>query len=262
MSDLAPLSFPSMDQATHTTDSAFPYTSIDAPTQVSPQINRMQQLESMLKEVQGRAEIVEKEAYDKAYLAGEKAGLALGRKRGEQILEALQESLQEAETDIEYIQQSFAEAAIDVAKHIAENIVGEIISQDISNLLDIARQAASQLPDHTGLRIAVSPDDFSSFKRLFEAPQSQAPQSNDSTAISTLCRDATVDSGTCRIISSQQDILIDPIAAVSNHLKSLRPALLKPTAFKRSESKALGSNPSEPKPSEPKASPPQPAATT
>jgi len=216
MSSITPIAFPEDPDAINQIASAFPYTSIDASPIGPSNSDRMQQLEGMLKEVQGRAEIIEKEAYDKAYLAGEKAGIVLGRKRGEQILESLQEILQEAETSLTHIQQSFAEAALDVAKHIAENIVAETLDTDPSQLLKIAQQAAAQLPDSSGLRIAVSTDDFSSFKRLLEEENSM---------INLHC-DNTVTNGTCRVISKQQDILIDPISAVDAYLNSLRPALL------------------------------------
>jgi len=222
MSSLTPLIFPEDQRnASSHSSSPFPYSSIDAEasTQASNNSNRMQQLENMLKEVQGRAEIVEKEAYDKAYLAGEKAGMVLGRKRGEQILESLQETLKETESSLLNIQQSFAEAAIDVAKHVAKSIVGETINTDPNKLLDIAKQAADQLPDSSGLRIAISPDDYSSFQRLLEDEQSML----------SLKRDTTVKSGTCRLITNKQDILIDPIAAVNDYINTLRPDLLAPS---------------------------------
>lgn len=219
MSSLTPIVFPEDHSASNKTRSSFPFTSIDAEpnSQTNINTNRMQQLESMLKEVQGRAEIVEKEAYDKAYLAGEKAGMVLGQKRGEQILESLQETLQEAESSLDAIQHSFAEAALDVAQHVAEAIVANIIKTDPTSLLDIAQQAAAQLPNHSGLRIAISPDDYSNFKRLIEEEKSML----------SLKRDATVESGTCRIITDHQDILINPVAAVETYLSKLRPSLLK-----------------------------------
>ncbi len=177
--------------------------------------HRMQQLEAMLKEVQGRAEIVEKEAYDKAYLAGEKAGMALGKRRGEQILAALEESLQGAGAALAAIQESFAEAAMDVAGFIAKQVIADALQDNQAILLDIAKQAAQQLPDTSALTIAVSPDDFFAFKRLLE----------DSDSLGALSSDPAVQSGTCRIISSQQDILVDPVAAVDNWLDTLSPAL-------------------------------------
>jgi len=221
MSTLTPLSFPEDKNAIASTVAEFPYASMHGGPQQSGQalstdVNRMQQLESMLQEVQGRAEISEKEAYDKAYLAGEKAGMALGKKRGDQILETLQESLRDAENELAVMRQSFAEAAMDVAGFIAQQIVTETITADHDRLWQIARQAATRLPDVADLRIAVSPDDYAVFKRLLEAESSMA----------SLSSDTNIESGTCRIISSQQDMLIDPVGAVQSCMEQLRPGLL------------------------------------
>ncbi len=223
MTGMKPLSFPQGPTIAKENKGTFPFSSAltveqqpSAPRPVDS-ATRMKQLEQMLQEVQGRAEIVEKEAYDKAYLAGEKAGMALGKKRAEQILETLEESLKGVEGSLLTIQHAFSEAAMDIGRHIAEQIVGHVIEQDHSKLLKIAYQAAAQLPDTSELKIAVSSDDFVSFKRLLD----------DSDRIAILTSDSTTASGTCRIVSAQQDILIDPIAAVASYLDQLSPAMLK-----------------------------------
>ncbi len=221
MSTLIPLSFPEETSISSQQTGKFPYAPIGAEHNHGDQpaannVHRMQQLETMLKEVQGRAEIVEKEAYDKAYLAGEKAGIALGKRRGEQILGSLQESLKDTGTSLAAIQQSFADAAMDVAGFIAKQIIAEAVQDNKATLWDIAKQAAEQLPDTSALTIAVSPDDFFAFKRLLE----------DSDSLTVLNSDPAIANGTCRIISSQQDILVDPVAAVDSWLKTLGPTLL------------------------------------
>jgi len=221
MSTLIPLSFPEETSISSQQTGKFPYAPIGTEHNHGDQsaagsVHRMQQLEAMLKEVQGRAEIVEKEAYDKAYLAGEKAGMALGKRRGEQILGSLQESLKDTGASLAAIQQSFADVAMDVAGFIAKQIIADAVQDNKAKLWDIAKQAAEQLPDATTLTIAVSPDDFFSFKRLLE----------DSDTLAVLNSDPAVQNGTCRIISSQQDILVDPVAAVNSWLDTLGPALL------------------------------------
>jgi len=221
MSTLIPLSFPEESGETSISSQptgTFPYAPIGADHHHHDQssASRMQQLETMLKEVQGRAEIIEKEAYDKAYLAGEKAGMALGKRRGEQILNSLQDSLNDTGSALAAIKQSFADAAMDVAGFIAKQIIAEAVQDNQARLWDIAKQAAAQLPDAASLTIAVSPDDFFAFKRLLE----------DSDSLAVLSSDPAVQNGTCRIISSQQDILVDPVAAVDSWLNTLGPALL------------------------------------
>ncbi|MFQ5518939.1 MAG: hypothetical protein ACE5E3_02945, partial [Mariprofundus sp.] len=91
-------------------------------------------------------------------------------------------------------------------------------------LMQIAKRAAAQLPDSSGLKIAVSPDDHASFKRLLE----------DEASMMALVCETTVESGTCRIISNQQDILVDPVEAVAAYLNELRPDLTQLSATEKS----------------------------
>jgi len=115
--------------------------------------------------------------------------------------------------------RQFAEPALDVALHFAEKIMNEALESDASRLWNIAAQAAAQLPDTTGLRIAISPDDYAVFKRLLD----------ESELMAILTSDDTIQPATCRIISIQQDILIDPVAAVANYMEQLRPEMLTET---------------------------------
>ena len=90
------------------------------------EVQRMDQLEKMLQDAQGRAEVVEREAYDKAYAAGEKAGLALGEKRAEQIVEAMEECLKRAENEAALMRQSCVDAVVDISQLVVEQLVGEL----------------------------------------------------------------------------------------------------------------------------------------
>jgi len=212
VSSLKPLSFPQDASLEPQTAGAFPYAD-QAPQPTQP--DRMAQLEAMLKEVQGRAEIVEKEAYDKAYLAGEKAGMALGKKRGDQILDDLEHALQGTTRMLAAIKQAFSDAALDVGQYIAEQIIAEQLRADRGTLLKIAEQAGAQLPELADLRVAVSPEEFKEFKQMLDEERS---------SLLLVC-DASVAEGSCRVISSQQDILIDPVAAVQRAVDQLRSTL-------------------------------------
>ncbi|MDQ6991878.1 MAG: FliH/SctL family protein [Mariprofundus sp.] len=226
MAAFNPLTYPAGSAEEQVPPSHFPFVP-GAHTQnmeTASTENRAQQLEKMLQEVQGRAEIVEKEAYDNAYLAGEKAGMTLGKRRGEQILDELQTSLNSMEVELTEIRDGFAEAAIDVAEHIAKQIVGETLA-DKAKMIELANKAAAQLPTVSKLHIAVSSDDYTAFKRLLD---------DDPDSTSVLSADANVESGSCRIISADQDILIDPMAAISNYLMQLRTPLLAPPTDKPS----------------------------
>lgn len=178
-------------------------------------VQRMDQLEKMLKDVQGRAEVVEREAYDKAYVAGEKAGLALGEKRAEQIIEAMEACLKRAENEAVAMRQSCVDAVVDISQLIVEQLVGELLEQHKEMLFKAAKRAAEQLPEVTDLRVAVNPDDMEMFERLM---QEERPEWH-------LHADSAVTTGTCRLVSKHQDAFVNPVQAVADSIRHIRVAL-------------------------------------
>jgi len=201
------------------TEFPFAKLGVPAPPAVAPQPSaeeRMKQMERMLKEAQGRAETVEREAYDKAYLAGEKAGMQLGKRRAEQLLEEVEESLQHAEAEIATIRGVYADALFDLSRHVCEQIIGDAIEKSPELLMQAVERAARQLPDSKDLRIAVAPELLDSFQRLLgESPLLQHLAPMPGVALNT-----------CRLVTSQQDVLVDPVAAVADYIEQIRPSLL------------------------------------
>jgi flagellar biosynthesis/type III secretory pathway protein FliH len=159
--------------------------------------------------------MVEREAYDKAYAAGEKAGLALGEKRAEQIIEAMENCLKQAEYEASRMRQSCVDAVVDIAQLVVEQLMGEILEQQKDALFKAAKRAAGQLPDATTLKLAVHPDDMQSFERLL---QEERPDWR-------LYVDPAIAQGTCRLVSQHQDALIDPVGAVADSIQHIRMTL-------------------------------------
>lgn len=179
------------------------------------EVQRMDQLEKMLKDAQGRAEVVEREAYDKAYVAGEKAGLALGEKRAEQIIEAMEGCLKRAENEAAAMRQSCVDAVVDISQLIVEQLIGELLEQHQETLFKAAKRAAEQLPEVTDLRVAVNPDDMETFERLM---QEERPEWR-------LYADSAVTAGACRLVSKHQDAFVNPVEAVADSIRHIRVAL-------------------------------------
>jgi len=179
------------------------------------EVQRMDQLEKMLKDAQGRAEIVEREAYDKAYVAGEKAGLTLGEKRAEQIIEAMEECLKRSENEAAAMRQSCVDAVVDISQLVVEQLVGELLEQQKETLFKAAKRAAEQLPEVAALKVVVNPDDLQTFERLLQGEQSDW----------RLYADPSTAAGTCRLVSKHQDAFVDPIQAVADSIRHIRVAL-------------------------------------
>jgi len=210
-------------------------------------VGRMDQLEKMLHAAQGRAEVVEREAYDKAYAAGEKAGLALGQKRAEQIVESMESCLKQAETEVSQMRQHCVDAVVDIAQLVVEQLTGEILAEQKDALYHAAKRAAEKLPEASRLKLAVYPDDLQAFERLLESDNSDW----------RLVADPSLKPGTCRLVSREQDVSIDPMRALVDSVRRIRVALHSGTVEAEDSAPAEGSD-GAPHPDAPDESPETP----
>lgn len=179
--------------------------------------SRVQELEQMLAESQGRAAEIEQEAYDKAYAAGEKAGMALGQKRAEQILERMQQLLQETEQQFADIRYAAGEAIIDMSAQLSAWLIGELTNEDRSRLVALAEKTAHGLSQPEGIKIAVSPQDYSDFEKLMEGSEHAFP----------LIAEEGVAAGMVRVFNKSQDVLVDPQTVLADAVAELKAELLK-----------------------------------
>lgn len=173
---------------------------------------RIAQLEAMLAEKHTFDANMEREAYDKAYLAGEKAGLALGQKRAEQILERMEQLQQQAEQQVNELRAGMSEAIADIGGMLAEWLVGEITRSDRERMLAMAERAARTFPETDKMVMAVNQDDFSQLERLLE----------ESDFKPHLLIDSSVKPGCMRIANEAQDVLIDPRAPIAEAVAQLK----------------------------------------
>ncbi len=174
------------------------------------------QLEQMLQEAKSHAEQQENEAYTTAYTNGEKAGIALGKSRADSILDQFESMLAQADQQMQHIQQTSADAIIDIAQMVTETLIGELSSDQRDWLLKAAAKVAETMNSGDGkLKLAVHPDDLEDLKTVIGA-QSQPW---------CLVPDSNLASGCCRLMSDQQDALIDPIHSVAELVRQIRPEL-------------------------------------
>lgn len=218
---LAPLPI-TEDKALHQAAPSSPYPVLGEPSparaEMSSQVlpaeeQRMQELERMLQEAQGRAEVMEREAYDKAYATGEKAGMALGAKRAEQSIEHLDRLLQQAEEQVRNLSNACNDTVLDIAQKVIEHVLGELGEKRYEMMLVAVQRAALQMPSVSDLLLLVNSDDLAVFERLIK---------EDSIGMWRLRTQADVPPGCCRLISQQQDIQVDPEQAVRTTLEQLR----------------------------------------
>jgi len=178
--------------------------------------DRMRQLEAMLNEAQGHSEQLERETYDKAYSAGEQAGMDLGQKRAEQMLETIQSLVKQCEINTRQLQEQADQVILDVSEAIIRHIIDSVLEGHSEYLQRMIEQAVSRLPKLETLHLAVSDQDIGMFERMLgETP-------------AILKSDDSIEPGTCRIMGKDHDTLLDPQAAISECMHHIRGKLLLP----------------------------------
>lgn len=177
---------------------------------------RVMQLERMLQEAKAHAEKLEADACSEAYAKGEAAGLALGRERAEALLDQFDAMLEQAREQMLHIQRAMADAVIDIAQMVAETLIGALSVEQRGWLVTAAARVAENMPvPPETLQLAVHPDDLAELRRIVS--EEARPWQ--------VVADATLESGTCRLISQQQDAFIDPLRAAADLVRALRPEL-------------------------------------
>jgi len=179
-----------------------------------PETDRMRELENMLNEAQNHAQNIEREAYDKAYAAGEQAGMDLGSKRAEQINNNISELLVQCEKSSKRLHERMDEVVVDIADAVIRHIVDTMIDEHPDYIKQMISQATRYLPEHQTLSLAVSVPDMAMFERILGDTPNK------------LLADDNISPGTCRIMASDHDILIDPQAAISECMHHIRTRLL------------------------------------
>jgi len=195
--------------------------SMPAPAEASPPVlndeqQRMQELDRMLQEAQSRADIAEREAYDKAYAAGEKSGMALGEKRAEQTLEQIHQVLKQAEMQLASLDYMCREAILDISEAVVRQLLGDMNDQQHDLLKKAVERAGFQFPDISNLTVLVNPNDMQSFETLL---------SDTSLSESRIRAQQDVDEGSCRLMSNQHDVLVNPNKALRDSFELLRQQL-------------------------------------
>ncbi|MES0372100.1 MAG: FliH/SctL family protein, partial [Mariprofundaceae bacterium] len=127
----------------------------------------------------------------------------------------MESCLKQAESEASLMHQSCVDAVVDIAQLVVEQLMGEILEQQKDALFKAATRAAEQLPEISQLKLAVHPDDIQSFERLL---QEERPDWR-------LYVDPTITQGTCRLVSTHQDALIDPVRAIADSIQHIRVTL-------------------------------------
>lgn len=211
------------------TSSSFPFGELKTNPVVAPkplETDRMKQLEQMLQEAQGRADTIEKEAYDKAYRAGEKTGIDLGKKRAEQFISSIETLLRQSEDELARMHDHINETVLEIADAVIHHVVGTMMEDHPGYLKQMVEQCVQRLPAYDTLKLAVAPENMSMIETLLENGLQENKQQGNASQDIRLIPDGSVRPGTCRIMARTNDVLIDPQAAITECMQHIRDKIL------------------------------------
>jgi len=180
--------------------------------QTDPAEARIAELERMLEEMRSKAELAEREAFEKAFAAGEEAGMQLGRKRAETMLAELGELLDEAQRAVERLQEELADAAWDFVEAVVREALGRELA-DAQGLRDaIERALQKELPAKAEVVLVVSPSRLEALQEWL----------GEHEALLRVQADASLADAQARLMLRAGAVLIDASSAVRRALRHWR----------------------------------------
>ena len=140
-----------------------------APTaedsQLSEQEQRLsttssQQAEAIVQQAQLKAAAVEKEAYEKGYCEGEKAGKEVGEKMVEALLKQYAQTLEELTGLRKQVLTLAEREVVRLSLEIAKKVVKREVTIDEEVILTLVKVALSRLGEESPMTLRVNPRDY------------------------------------------------------------------------------------------------------
>jgi len=103
---------------------------------------------------------IEREAYEKGFSAGEKAGFELGRQKAEKLFQSLQGVLDELTTFKESLYEEVEKEVIELALLIARKIIHHDVESDRESVMRSVRRAMKVAATSGEITIKVNPRDM------------------------------------------------------------------------------------------------------
>ena len=103
---------------------------------------------------------MEKEAYEKGFAQGEKAGMELGEKRFDSILKGFTKTLEGVRKTKEEVCSNSEQEMVELVLAIARKVIQKEVSTDRKIILDIVKSALKHVADQEEIRVRLNPSDL------------------------------------------------------------------------------------------------------
>ncbi|MFQ5356743.1 MAG: FliH/SctL family protein [Mariprofundaceae bacterium] len=178
--------------------------------------NRAVELERMMVELQDKAAVAEREAYNKAYQMGEKAGLELGKRRAENIIADLQKLVDAFHGHVDDMYRSLDRQVIMLANAVTKKVVGTSIRDEGVMESLITRAIEETEFDLSSSRLALNPEDIERIRSMLQDKEMPLECAADSGIVQ----------GTARLQSHDGMVSIDAEKSIDHCFDFIRSRVL------------------------------------
>jgi flagellar assembly protein FliH len=133
---------------------------LDSEKQIEKLLQEIEEREKCVKQFTDKSDSLEKEAYEKGFAQGERAGRELGEKRFESVVTSLTEALKELRRIQEEWHEKNEQHLIELACAVARKVVQREVSIDKSIISRMINAALKYAADHEEIIIRIHPSDL------------------------------------------------------------------------------------------------------
>jgi len=135
-------------------------TSSDPRDKVGHLLKEVEERERYVKQITEKTDDVEKEAYEKGFAQGEKAGRELGEKRLDSVIKSFNGVLKEVKRLKETLYQESEQEMLRLVLAIARRVIQKEVSADREIILNIIKSALKYVADQGEITIRLNPSDL------------------------------------------------------------------------------------------------------
>jgi len=141
-------------------DSSPSSTSLDSKKKVDHLLKEIEERERYIKQITDKTQSLEKEAYEKGFAQGEKAGMELGEKRFDSVVKSFTKALEEIREIKKELYQKSEQEMVELVLAIARKVIQKEISTDKKIILRMINSALKYTASKQEIRVRLNPSDL------------------------------------------------------------------------------------------------------
>lgn len=132
---------------------------LDARKKMEQLLEEIGEREKYIKQMTDRSHTLEKEAYEKGFAQGERAGMELGKKRFDSVVASFKAAAESLEKSHEMLYRRSEQQVVELILAIARAVIKREVGTDRYILLSVIRSALRHAADRERIRVKLHPSD-------------------------------------------------------------------------------------------------------